>query len=67
MIYLITFFNKKLFLTKYNYYIYNKKFFIIRILKNQKFKFENIKIFIKIFINYKRLKYFIKIKKLNKN
>jgi len=56
-----------MFSTEYNYYIYNKELLIIiKVLENWRPELENIKIPLKIFINYKRLEYFIKVRKLNK-
>jgi hypothetical protein len=51
--------------TKYNYKIYDKELLaIIRYLKHWRLKLENIDILIKVFINYRNLKYFITIKEL---
>ena len=59
---------KKIFLTKCNYEIYNKKLLtIVKIFKKYCLNYLSILInfLIKIFIDYKNLKYFIIFKQLN--
>jgi hypothetical protein len=51
-----------------NYEIYNKKLLaIIRYLKHWRLKLESTDILIKVFINYRNLKYFITIKELSRS
>ena len=65
LLYSLTFYNKIILLAKYNYEIHDKKLStIIKYLNHSRLKLKTINILIKIFINYKFLKYFMIIKKL---
>ena len=65
----VTYIFKEIFFAKCNYEIYNKKFLtIIKTFEKYYFKYSNtsINFLIKIFTNYKNLKYFIIFKQLNR-
>jgi hypothetical protein len=65
---LITYFSKTLFFVKCNYEIYDKKLLtIIKYFEQWKTKLQSMKSFINVLTNYKILKYFIIIKKLNRH
>ncbi len=66
-LYLVTFYSKNLLLTKCNYEIYDKELLaIVRCLKRWRLDLKIIDISIKVFTNYKNLKYFITSKKLTR-
>jgi hypothetical protein len=63
----MTFYSKNIAPAECNYEIYDKELLaIIRYLKHWRLKLESINILIKVFINYKNLKYFIIIKELSR-
>ena len=65
VLHLMAFYNKNMILTKCNYKIYDQKLLIkIKCLKHWRFELKATNILIKIFIDYKFLKYFMIIKKL---
>ena len=60
ILHFIIYYSKKILFAKCNYHIYNKELLaIIYYLETWKFEFEAITIFIKVFIDYKGLEYFM--------
>jgi hypothetical protein len=63
----MTYFSKTLFSVECNYEIYDKELLaIIHCFEKWRVELQSIELFINVFIDYKSLKYFMTIKKLNK-